>query len=180
MHRNLFTKVFQYARICFGLQSDQNTNFAHAVSYGIVGITGHVALLHTQDCRATQSHILSDCRDKMRQLFLNRPAFARVSCRRKGCQIALILQKQIWKSFYKSLEFFIAGDEVCFWINFQNSANIAIDADGYKSFSSHTARLFSRSRKTFLAQPVLRSFHIAVRFVQRFFTIHHTRTRFLP
>ena len=44
---------------------------------------------------------------------------------------------------------------------------------GHKAFSGNTGRFLVRLRDTFFAQPIDSGFHIAICFVQGFFTVHH-------
>ena len=77
----------------------------------------------------------------------------------------------------KGLELVATGNKVRFAHDFDKSGNAVIRRDflGDGALGGGAAGLFGRLGKTLLAQPVNGLFHVAIRFFQGFFAVHHAR-----
>ena len=109
----------------------------------------------------------------MGQLFFDRAFGSGVGGGLQGVQIAARFQGQAGRRFDEFLEFIVAGNEIGFGVDFDQSAGGAVDGNPDQAFRSYPARLLGRRRQALGAKPVHRRLMVAIGFDERLLAIHH-------
>ena len=74
---------------------------------------------------------------------------------------------------HEALELVVAGNEIRFRVDFDDSADVALGDDADQTVGGDPARLLGSFRQALLAQPIDGGFDIARGFRQRGFAVHH-------
>src|SRR5215813_7070442 len=173
MHRNLTAKRSEFVLLSWRFQRHDHAPLAETFRHRIVYIAADRARRDRDLSGATQRHVLPDGGDRRIDGIVDGEVtdLAGLDCFHSGADI----EGHIGDHAHKALELLVAGDKVGFRIDFDDDALEATDRNADQAFRGDAPGLLGGLGKPFLAQPVNRSFHVAVGLTERGFAVHHAR-----
>ena len=179
MHGDLAADDSQRVLVAGRLQGDENAKLAEVVGNGIVDVGGNDTIIDGQQCRTTQAHVFADGRDGV--LDGVRYGLARCRVGRSADRIDRTVggQGNLGDAADQVLEGIVAGHEIGFRVDLDDDSRRAGAGDADQTFGCGAAGLLVGLGDALGAQPVDRSFHVAIVFGKRLLAVHHACARLL-
>src|SRR6266436_2154915 len=175
MHGQLFAEARQLVSAGARRQGHDDTDPADSRAERVMDVREDSTFSDRQPLQPAQYQILSDRRDQVCQLGLDRSTRARENSHSERRHLATAVEREFADVRDESLKFFIARHKVGLGIDFHDRADRAVRRHPDQPFGGHAPGLVGGRCQTLLPQPVDGRFDISAAVAQRPLAIHHPR-----